>query len=75
MGISGKHDIPNNTKVEGSKWTVLKVSRREKRNSGKTYKVDTYYLCQCDCGKVKEVNGKNLKSGRSKSCGCMRGKK
>ena len=34
-----------------------------------------YLKCKCDCGKVKNVIIKNLKSGISKSCGCLRIKK
>lgn len=30
------------------------------------------YLCHCECGKEKIVNGCHLKSGRVKSCGCAR---
>ena len=29
-------------------------------------------LCLCECGKIKAVNIQNLKSGKSKSCGCLR---
>lgn len=29
------------------------------------------YLCKCDCGKILEVVGQNLKTGNSKSCGCL----
>lgn len=28
------------------------------------------YLCKCDCGKEKEVDGTLLRNGQSKSCGC-----
>lgn len=28
--------------------------------------------CVCDCGAIATVNGANLKSGRSASCGCLR---
>jgi hypothetical protein len=31
----------------------------------------TAWLCQCDCGKTKEVTTSNLRSGNSKSCGCL----
>ena len=34
-----------------------------------------YLLCQCECGATKEVIIKNLKSGQSKSCGCVGRKK
>lgn len=30
------------------------------------------WLCRCDCGKEVEVQSRNLKSGRSKSCGCLK---
>lgn len=29
------------------------------------------WLCKCDCGKEKIVFGYNLKSGHTKSCGCL----
>ena len=29
------------------------------------------YLCQCDCGGIKIVPSRSLKSGRTKSCGCL----
>lgn len=29
------------------------------------------WLCKCKCGTVKEVNGSSLRSGMSKSCGCI----
>ena len=28
-------------------------------------------LCKCDCGNKKIIRNNNLKSGTSKSCGCM----
>lgn len=32
-----------------------------------------YWLCRCDCGKEKVVSADNLRSGKVKSCGCIRG--
>lgn len=29
------------------------------------------WLCQCDCGKMKEIPAAYLKNGRAKSCGCL----
>lgn len=29
------------------------------------------WLCECECGKLKEIIGYNLRSGHSKSCGCQ----
>ena len=38
-------------------------------------KNDSYwYICQCDCGNIVEVIGKNLFSGNISSCGCMNSK-
>lgn len=30
-----------------------------------------YWLCECDCGKRREVQGNKLKSGHTRSCGCI----
>lgn len=43
------------------RWTVL-------RESNQKYKL----LCTCECGTVKDVWKSHLKSGKSKSCGCLR---
>ena len=40
--------------------------------SGQTNKA---FLCRCDCGSEKEVVVSNLKSGSSKSCGCLKAEK
>lgn len=29
------------------------------------------WLCQCDCGKTRQVAGSSLRSGLSRSCGCL----
>lgn len=29
------------------------------------------WLCKCDCGNTKEVKGRNLRDGITKSCGCL----
>lgn len=33
-----------------------------------------WYLCHCECGNTVSVARKNLVSGNTKSCGCLRGK-
>lgn len=45
------------------RWEVLEFSRR----SGSHY----LWACRCTCGAIKDVSGMNLKSGQSKSCGCL----
>lgn len=50
-------------------YTVLR--RDEERIS----RIDTYWICKCDCGTVKSIGGKSLRRGHSQSCGCRsRGK-
>lgn len=50
------------------RWTVLeKVENKNGR--------DAKFLCLCDCGTKKEVLGKNLRNGQSKSCGCYKNEK
>lgn len=39
-----------------------------KRMSGNT----RYWMCQCDCGKQKEILKYHLTHGTTKSCGCLR---
>ena len=51
------------------KLTVIEPS--EKRSSSG----NILYKCQCDCGNITYVTSKDLKSGHSKSCGCVRKEK
>lgn len=30
----------------------------------------TYWICECECGKIVSVEGNKLRSGHTKSCGC-----
>lgn len=44
------------------RWTIL----------GKFRKDGIYYFeCRCDCGTVRNVRANSIRSGRSKSCGCL----
>ena len=33
--------------------------------------IQPLFLCQCDCGKMCEVRGDKLRSGKTTSCGCV----
>lgn len=33
---------------------------------------EIYWMCKCDCGNLTRVQGKHLRSGNIKSCGCKR---
>lgn len=54
------------TGVKFGKWTVIR------RNPHKTKTRSWHWLCRCECGSERVVNGHSLRSGRSISCGCSR---
>lgn len=41
------------------------------KNVGQTVHLKPIWLCQCDCGKLKEVVQGDLRFGRTRSCGCL----
>lgn len=47
------------------RWLVLE--RSEKSRDGKAY-----WICRCDCGTERVVQGVDLRGGQSRSCGCLR---
>lgn len=49
------------------KWTVIKEV-----NSSKTRSGHTRWLCQCECGTIREVDGGHLSQHKTTSCGCSR---
>ena len=51
----------------GKKFERLIVLERAKHGS----RHDTSWLCLCDCGNKKNIGGSALKSGNTKSCGCL----
>lgn len=53
----------------GKRYGRLVVIKRAKNRGAKNNQ--TYWLCQCDCGKQKEIASYSLKHGISKSCGCL----
>ena len=58
----------NMTGKRFGKWTVLcrdSTITNENNPNGKVY-----WICKCDCGTLKSVNGSSLRRGTSKSCGC-----
>jgi len=44
-----------------------------KEEAEKSKNGDRRYLCVCECGKELAVQARNLQSGNTKSCGCMKG--
>ena len=48
------------------KLTVLEECEERKHN-------EKLYKCKCDCGNINYIIGSELRRGKRKSCGCMRG--
>lgn len=51
----------------GKTFGKLKVIEEDVENKSK----GSYWLCKCDCGNIVSVVGTNLRSGKTKSCGCL----
>lgn len=64
--IMSEHGVPD------SRITVL--CRAEDYISPNGYHV-AQWECQCDCGKIFVSSGKSIKSGKTKSCGCLQKEK
>lgn len=54
--------------LAGKRFGMWRVINR----TGNTADGKAKWLCQCDCGTVREVVGRSLVSGASKCCGCTR---
>lgn len=46
--------------------TVIEYSHNENQRA--------YWLCRCQCGTLKAIHGQRLRNGKTKSCGCQRGR-
>lgn len=62
--LLGKHSIKNEIGNKYGKLTVL--SQSEKRDFG-----SVCWVCKCECGNEVIVAGDALRSGSTKSCGCL----
>lgn len=60
---------PNTIDITGKIFGRIKViGPTNKRANGR----DVYWLCECSCGKQKEIIGYSIRSGNTQSCGCLR---
>lgn len=50
------------------RWTVL--GRSETTPLSKSY--GAYWICKCDCGQVRLIQGRDLRRKHTRSCGCSR---
>lgn len=58
--------------ITGKRFGRLTVLGRVPNTYGKNGKATVYWFCKCDCGKEFSVYGSDLRSGKTKSCGCQR---
>jgi very-short-patch-repair endonuclease len=65
----GKSNLIDLTNQTFEKLTVIKRVSTSKTPSGAT---KIFWLCQCKCGNQCVVEGNALKSGNTKSCGCIK---
>jgi hypothetical protein len=53
--------------MTGMKFNMLTAIKYESSRHG-----EARWLFRCDCGKEKEIRAKDVRIGRTKSCGCLR---
>lgn len=53
--------------------TVLGIAykKHNKSKNGKNTGLTYFYKCKCDCGNETIVSARNLRTGNTKSCGCL----
>ena len=66
-----RHPLKKLINLTGKKFGELTVIRRNYPNGKRG---EPYWLCKCDCGKNTIIRGISLRSGKTKSCGCSKGK-
>ena len=49
-----------------NRWTVLYFDKENRKSNM------LHWICKCDCGTIKSVCGRDLRNGKSKSCGCLK---
>lgn len=60
--------MPKKIDLTGQKFGRLTVLHEENPRTTKEIK----WTCQCDCGKIVNIRGYDLRSGKTQSCGCLR---
>lgn len=62
--------MPKFMDLTGQRYGRFTVLYRDTSRKGATF-----WMCRCDCGKVKSVRAGDLRSGMTVSCGCSKGRK
>lgn len=63
--------MPKKLNIIGEKYSRLTVLRKGTDYVSPNGRKETKYVCQCECGTVKEIRTSALRSGYTKSCGCL----
>lgn len=66
--LKGTNECNCNYDLTGKKlgrWTILYATEKRTKNR------QILYHCKCECGNEKDVDAYTLRSGQSKSCGCL----
>lgn len=63
--------VPKNEDLTGNVFGNLTAIKRVEDKVSKSGHKTTMWECVCECGKVVTVAARRLKSGRTKSCGCL----
>jgi hypothetical protein len=58
--------------LTGQKYGRITVLEQVKKPDNIKYTRATYWLCRCDCGTEKIINGYKLRRGFIESCGCLK---
>ena len=67
--LSGKKMV-DLTGCKFGRWTVKELdAARNNENKHRNYII--YWICECECGTIRSVQGDRLKNGSSQSCGCL----
>ena len=64
--------IKNLSGLKFGKLTVMERAEDKRSQNGRNH---IMYICKCDCGKQVVVKAENLRSGNTKSCGCLSSEK
>lgn len=68
--------MPKRVDLTGQVFGRLEVKRLDEERMNKERAENpnnrqTYWICECECGNAKSINARNLKTGKTKSCGCL----
>jgi hypothetical protein len=67
---AGGDEVTDLTGQTFGRWSVVRRGETRTREYPDKVRRYSFWVCRCECGKVREVAQDLLKQGRSTSCGC-----